>query len=89
MLYLAVLRVNKPKLYIQKLRIRFSTSRGRCKNSKASPTDVLRRDSEREWGKLEIRLITSLKPARLVREDFLGAQEDIISIRVRKDLFMV
>lgn len=68
MLYLAVLRVNKPKLYIQKLHIWFTTSRGRCKNSKASPTDVLR-DSEREWGKLQIRLITPLKPARLVKEE--------------------
>lgn len=69
MLYLAVLRINKSKLYIQKLRIRFTTSRGSCKNSKASPTDVLRRDSEMEWEKLQTRLITSLKPARLVKEE--------------------
>lgn len=70
MLYLAVLRINKPKLYVQKLRIRFTTSRGSCKNSKASPTDVLRRDSETEWEKLQTRLITSLKPARLAKEEW-------------------
>lgn len=49
MLYLAVLGINKPKLYIQNLHILFTTSRGRCKNSNASPTAVLRRESEKEW----------------------------------------